>query len=91
MQQESKTVYRVRAPLLAMQDGGRGSTRFMTLPVGAMIKVLGAAEPFHLVEVECEGELLTVFHRDIEERAEQWNATGRSGRAEKSTGNMDRA
>lgn len=63
------TTYRVRAPLVASTDGQDGRARFVALPRGSLIVAPGELGPLGLVDVECEGKKLSVFSRDIHERA----------------------
>jgi hypothetical protein len=48
-----------------------GSAQFVAIPRGATMLVFGNLQSFGLVDVECEGQRLAVFRRDIEERAEK--------------------
>jgi hypothetical protein len=69
MEQESKaTAYRVHAPLVALTNENDGRTRFVAIPRGTLILVFGKLGSIGLVDVECEGERLSVFSRDIEQR-----------------------
>ena len=70
MQEQSvTTAYRVRAPLVASARGDDGRARFIAIPRGAVIVAPGQLGPLGLVDVECDGVKLSVFSRDIRERA----------------------
>lgn len=72
MQDDPKTsVYRVHTPLMAQarQDGGRA--QFIAIPRGSVVVVAGNAGPLGLVEVDYNGKKLSVYRRDIEERAQK--------------------
>jgi len=63
--------YRVHATLTALKAARDGHSRFVTIPRGSVIAIQGTRKEFSLVEVVWEGEALSVFNRDIEERAEE--------------------
>jgi len=67
--QEKPATYRVRAPLVASTHRKDGRTRFVALPRGSLLLAPGKLGPLGLVDVECEGRKLSVFSRDIHERA----------------------
>jgi hypothetical protein len=67
--------YRVRSPLVAMRITNNGPSRFVTVPEGAVIDVIGTPKPFDFVNVQCDGEALTVFDRDLMERTEKLDRT----------------
>jgi hypothetical protein len=66
---EKAATYRVRMPLVASTHRHDGPARFVALPRGSLIVAPGEFGPLGLVEVECEGRKLSVFSRDIRERA----------------------
>lgn len=63
------TEYRVSAPLVASTQDGDGRARFIAIPRGSVIVAPGNLEPLGIVEVEYEGRMISVFTRDIHERA----------------------
>jgi hypothetical protein len=69
--QEKPAIYRVRAPLVASIQESDGRARFVAIPRGSMLVAPGPLGPLGLVEVECDGKKLSVFSRDIHERAER--------------------
>jgi len=69
MQEKPKTTYRVRAPLVASIHGRDGRGRFVAVPRGSVIVAPGELGQLGLVDVEYEGRMLSVFSRDIHERA----------------------
>jgi hypothetical protein len=68
-EQPDTSAYRVRAPLVACARGEDGRARFIAIPRGAVIVAPGRLGPLGLVDVECDGIKLSVFSRDIRERA----------------------
>jgi len=68
-EQPETTAYRVRTPLVASARGKDGRARFIAIPRGAVIVAPGRLGPLGLVDVECDGITLSVFSRDIRERA----------------------
>ena len=63
--------YRVREPLLAILKEPVKSTAFLTIAPGAFITIKGDVGDYGFVEVEYDGQLVLVFMRDIELRAER--------------------
>lgn len=55
-------------PILALRNSG--SSKFVTIPAGTPILVRGIPEGFGLIEVECEGDVLAIFHRDLREKTD---------------------
>jgi hypothetical protein len=67
----SKSDYRVHTPITASKYVSGGGCRFVTIPRGSVITVIGTPRDFDFVDIECKGETLAVFNRDIEERTEE--------------------
>jgi hypothetical protein len=67
----SKLDYRVHTAITASKHVSGGGSRFVTIPRGSVITVTGTPKEFDLVDIECQGETLAVFDRDIKERAEE--------------------
>ena len=66
----SSLCYRVHSAMTGMKyESGR--LRFVTIPRGSVITVSGTLKEFDFVDVECQGETLAVFDRDIKERSEE--------------------
>jgi hypothetical protein len=66
----SSLSYRVHSAITAVKyESGR--SRFVTIPRGTVITVIGTPREFDFVDIECKGETLAVFNRDIEERTEE--------------------
>jgi len=67
--QEKSATYRVRSPFIASTHGHDGRARFVAVPRGSLIVAPGELAPLGLVDVECDGKKLSVYSRDIHERA----------------------
>jgi hypothetical protein len=70
----SKSDYRVHTALTASKHVSGSSCRFVTIPQGSVITVTGTPKEFDLVDIECQGEMLAVFNRDIQERTERYES-----------------
>jgi hypothetical protein len=66
-----KASYRVHTAITALKHMNAGGSRFVTIPRGSVITVTGTPKEFDFVDIECRGETLAVFNRDIEERTEE--------------------
>ena len=62
--------YRVREPFLAVRDDPARQSAFFTVTPGTIIVVKSEPDLSALVEIECEGQILTAFIRDIKDRCE---------------------
>ena len=72
MREKPNTItYRVNSPLVASVSAQDGRARFLAIPSGSVIVAPLELDPLGLVDVECEGKTLSVFTRDIRERAER--------------------
>jgi hypothetical protein len=72
MREKPSTItYRVSSPLVASVCAEDRRARFVTIPSGSVIVAPLELEPLGLVDVECDGKMLSVFSRDIRERAER--------------------
>lgn len=63
--------YRVREPLLAVRNEPGVKTVFMTIEPGSLITVKGTEQQSGFVEVSYSDEIVVVFMRDIEKRADR--------------------
>jgi hypothetical protein len=65
--------YRLHSPTMAVEPeaGGDGRMHFVTIPAGALLKVVGDAQQSGLVDVLFEGRVVAMFLRDIEDRGER--------------------
>ena len=63
--------YHVREPFIAVRDEPPAPFAFTTLTPGSTIKVLGAVQQSGLVDVLYNDQIVAVFMRDIEARAER--------------------
>ena len=66
----SSLSYRVHTAITALKHVS-GRSRFVTIPRGSVITVTGTPKEFDFVDIECRGETLAIFNRDIEERTEK--------------------
>ena len=72
MREKSNTIiYRVNSPLVASVSAQDGRGGLVAIPSGSVIVAPLELDPLGLVDVECEGKTLSVFSRDIRERAER--------------------
>jgi len=62
--------YRVREPFMVIRDDPPNRFTFLTLKPGSMLRVKGDVLKSGLVDIECEGQILGAFMRDILARAE---------------------
>lgn len=69
------TAYRVHTPLVASTYGDDGRVRFVAIPRGSVIVTTGEPGPLGLVDGECDGKPISVFSRDIHERAVKIEST----------------
>lgn len=69
--QPGTNTYRVHTPLVAQEEEGNGHVRFVAVPRGSLMRVSGRVESFGFVDVQWNGKKLSVFSRDIQERAER--------------------
>ena len=61
----------MKSPSMAVVPGGTdGRMQFLTICAGALIEVAGEAQPSGLIDVICDGRVVTMFQRDIEDRGE---------------------
>jgi hypothetical protein len=65
----SVVCFRVVSPFLAVQLSAH-KERFITVPVGAIIKISSDLQELGFVTITLDGGTLLAFHRDIRERAE---------------------
>jgi hypothetical protein len=63
--------YHVREPFIAVRDEPPAPFAFTTLTPGSTIKVLGEVQQSGLVDVLYNDQIVAVFMRDIEARAER--------------------
>ena len=61
--------YRVVSPFVAIKSVEDGH-KTITIPVGSEIQICGEVQKSGLVDVELNGEIVAVFMRDIDARAE---------------------
>lgn len=61
--------YRVVSPFVAIKSVEDGH-KTITIPDGSVIKVCGKVQQSGLVDVQLNGEIVAVFMRDIDKRAE---------------------
>jgi uncharacterized protein YraI len=54
-----------------MRGKGDGPPQFTTIPVGSVILVSQPSKALGFVEIECDGEELMVYTRDLKERTER--------------------
>jgi len=62
--------YRVVSPFVAIKSVEDGH-KTITIPAGSKIQVRGEVQKSGLVDVELNGEIVAVFMRDIDARAER--------------------
>jgi hypothetical protein len=67
--------YRLTSALLAVKSGGSGST-LITVHAGLTVTVTDRPKPSGLVDVLVDGDKVSMFLRDLEERAEQVASDG---------------
>ena len=65
--------YHVREPFIAVRDEPPAPFAFTTVLQGATIKVLGEVQQSGLVDVLYDGQIVAVFMRDIEAKADLVN------------------
>ena len=63
------TAYTVHTPLVAQTRDQDGRIRFVAIPRGSVLTVSGDSLDIGLLDVDCNGRKLSVFSRDIQERA----------------------
>jgi hypothetical protein len=63
--------FRVREPLLAVQNESGVSPRFMTIEPGSVITIKGKEEQSGFVDVSYRGQIVQVYMRDLEKRADR--------------------
>jgi hypothetical protein len=63
--------YRVLKPLLAIRREPGVAAVFVTIPPGSLIILNGAVEPTGFVDVLYDGQIVKVYMRDVEERADR--------------------
>jgi hypothetical protein len=61
--------YRLKVPTVAVQPGASGKMCLKTIEAGSILRIHGTTQDFGLIDVMCDGELVAMFARDIEERA----------------------
>jgi hypothetical protein len=63
--------YRLTAPLTAIKDSD-GNCRgvLVRMPAGSTVCVIGEVDGTGLVNVSCDGEIVSMFREDLEERAD---------------------
>ena len=72
MQNQSRRPYIVHTPITALKAYRESSRhRFVTIPPGSVIDVIGTSEGFNLVDIQWEDKRLTAFVRDVEERTKE--------------------
>lgn len=62
--------YRVVSPFVAIKSTDDGH-KTITIPTGSEIQICGEVQKSGLVDVELDGEIVAVFMRDIDARAER--------------------
>ncbi len=62
----------MKSPSMAVVPGGGsdGRMQFLTIRAGALIEVAGETQQSGLIDVICDGRLVTMFEQDIEDRGE---------------------
>ncbi len=63
--------YRINSPFVGMLYDPSGRYRFATIPRGAVVVVTEGLPDMGVVEIECDGQRLAVFRRDLDERGER--------------------
>jgi hypothetical protein len=69
--------YRVLKPLLAIRHEPGVAAVVVTIPSGSLITLRDEVEETGFVDVFYDGQVVKVFMRDIEEKAERVDAQGR--------------
>ena len=72
--------YVVRKTIRAVKYIQAGGSKFVMIPQGAEIFVVGVSNQFGIVEVRYQGETLVVFHGDIAKYAQRMEDPGRKKR-----------
>src|SRR5947209_530567 len=63
--------YRLTTPLTAIRESdGNGRRTLLSIPVGAIVQVVSEAQGSGLVEVSFDGETVSIFLKDLENRSE---------------------
>ena len=66
--------YRVKTTFMAVRSDDRASLHrrfsFVSLRTGTVIAIRGLVQRSGLVDIECDGHILSAYMRDIEGRAE---------------------
>lgn len=64
--------YRLKSPTMAVERRGADCRMsIVTIGTGTVVEVIGTVQETGLVDVRCEGRILAVFMRDLEERGRQ--------------------
>ena len=63
--------YRLKSALIALKADDESGLHIVTVKAGATVKLSGAVQRSGLVDVIADGEPLSMFVRDLEERAER--------------------
>ena len=69
--------YRALVPFLAVTP--HAHSRFLTLPAGSVLRVVGTPDQAGLVDAVHEERLISVFMRDLEEKCDQIKKASASG------------
>jgi hypothetical protein len=64
--------FRLSSPTMGVERGGsNGQMKFVTIPAGGLLKVVGDPQQSGLVDVCFEGRIVAMFLQDLEDRGER--------------------
>ncbi len=67
---EQQKTYCVVEPMMAVKYSQQSKSNFVTIPRGAVITIRRELTQIGVIEVDCDGETLAVFTRDLDGRVE---------------------
>ena len=63
--------YRLTTPLTAIKESdGNGRRTLLSIPAGAIVQVVSEAQGSGLAEVSFDGDTVSIFLKDLEDRSE---------------------
>jgi hypothetical protein len=67
----ASALYRLNSPTVGIRPDEAGRRVVFTMPAGTLISIEAVANEMGLVPINCEGEMVLMFRRDLEDRAER--------------------
>jgi len=68
--------YRLKAPTMAVERGSDGQMQLVTISSGTVLQVAGVPHESGLVDVRCDSRIISMFLKDIHDRAEKFLVKG---------------